>query len=86
MTDEELYSKAQMRKRLKVGKLRYEYLIESGLLPEPIALTPGSRPVHTESQVQIYKQNIYRKAVSDWRPVGRRKTRPFSKKLISEIS
>ena len=85
MTGEKLYSKAAVRKRLSVGRIRYGQLIESKILAQPICLVEGARAVHTESQIQNAETNIYRQALKDLQPLNSPKMKPLSAKMISEI-
>lgn len=85
MGEKQFYSKAETRARLQIGRTRYAYLIESNILPKPIVLASGARPVHTDAQIQIAEQKIYRQATQDLQPVGRSKMKPLSAKLITEI-
>lgn len=85
MTGERLYSKAKTMERLEIGRHRYEQIIKSKLLPKPIVLAPGGRPVHTESQIHFYEQNIYRQALKDSQPASGQRMKPISDKLLSEI-
>lgn len=79
-----LFSKRETRARLKVGRLRYSQLIESGILAPPIQLTDSARPVHTLSQIEIAENNLCRRALVSLKPANR-KTRPLSKKLAAEL-
>lgn len=63
-----IYSKEKARKRLGVSRGRYEQFIESGILPKPFVIVNGSRPIHTETQIQIAESNLYQKAVENSRP------------------
>lgn len=82
----QFYSKAETRARLQVGRRRYAQLIESKILPQPIEIIAGARPVHTTGQIEIAESNLYRRALKDLQPSGGRKMKPLSQKLMSEIS
>ncbi len=83
--NEKLYSKSETRKRLRVGRIRYEQMIESKILPAPISLTDDARPVHTESQIKIAENNLYKQAIKNVLPAATRRMKPLSAKLAAEI-
>jgi len=86
MNGEKMLTKTETRRRLGVGRSRYEQLIASGILPPPFSIIAGARPVHSESQILIAEQNIYRRAIKALQPESGRKMKPLSNKFISEIS
>ena len=73
---------------MKVSRARYGQLIKAALLDKPFEIVPGSRPVHTESQIRRCEKSLYEMALSTARTSGktRRRTKPLSEKLLSEIS
>lgn len=67
-TTEKLFSKSATRRALKISRARYEQFIESGILPEAFEIVPGSRPVHTETQIRLAEANLYARAIENIRP------------------
>lgn len=84
MTGKQFYSKADARKRLGVGRVRYEYLIQSEVLAVPVEIVPGTRPVHTESQLHAAEMKIQRELISAIQPKSR-KMRPLSARQLDAI-
>lgn len=85
MNNSHFISKAKTRNLLGIGRLRYQQLIDSKILPEPIKLADSGRPVHTLAQIETARNNLYKKAVMDSQPVSGKRMKPFSAKLVAEI-
>ena len=80
---EELFSKEATRKILKISRARYQQFIDSGILPKPFEITPGSRPVHSETQIKIAEKNLYERAVASLRKTtpGTKPIKPLNPKI-----
>lgn len=89
----QIYTKQAAIKRLGVSRARYEQLIESGILPKPVALIPGARPIHTERQIQTAERNLEEMMMRDFyaarerdRAKGYKPTKPIKPLAPGETS
>lgn len=85
MTGKQFYSKAETRARLQVGRVRYEYLIAAEILSKPVEIVPGTRPVHTDSQIRAAEAAIQRQLTNNFQPKNAPKMKPLSAKQLSAI-
>lgn len=85
MSEKIFYSKSDVRRRLGVGRTRYAQLIAAGILPPPVELIAGARPVHTQAQVALAENNLLKQVMNNLQPASGRKSKPLSKKLIAEL-
>lgn len=67
MTEPEKFylSKAELRRELNVSQTRYNQLLAAGIIPLPVVLTPGSRPVHIPSDVELTRHRLRNKAAAE---------------------
>lgn len=84
---EKIYSKTAARLRLGISRVRYQQLIEAGILGEPFVLVENSRPVHTETQLRRCEVNLI--AISSKEHLRRARNpkaiKPLSDKILQEI-
>lgn len=73
MLNETIYTKRAAIKRLGVTRARYEQLLQAGILPKPIVLVPGSRPIHTESQIVTAEANLARRAMERFHELAKKR-------------
>lgn len=61
-----------MRVALGISRAKYDEFIAEGILPAPVALSKGSRPMHNEMHVRIAERNLDERMMRDWNEIQRK--------------
>jgi hypothetical protein len=83
----DLLTKKETIKQLKISRARYEQFIESGILPKPFEIAPGSRLYHSPAHLDAVERNLYERAIASTRNRTPRTkpTKPFSEETKAQI-
>lgn len=76
---QKLYTKKESLKRLGISGTHYRQLIEAGILPRPVALVEGARPVHIEAHFTLCERNLHQKMMLEHKEIEERNWRNGNK-------